>query len=213
MPRVLLGVLLALTVSPVATGCSRAEDSPRPTRTKNGLTLYEVRSAGFALAVPHSWVTFEPTDVEPEAADEFLRDNPAFEGYGDMWTPDSPIEFLAIAPGPARNGPNTSATVVVLPAPDGYTLDELARTAREEVERLGGTAIEADRVTLPAGEAYLISYRLPYNRDGRSVTVAGRQYDLISAGHVFSLTYTTMPALAARYEGAFTRSAESLRPR
>ena len=211
MSRVLLGLVLAVTLSAVAAGCSRAEDGPRATVTANGFTRYEVGSTGFSVAVPDSWITFEPTDVDPEAADEFIRDNPVFEAYGDLYGPRSPIEFFAIDPARAPNGFTTTVTVVVLPAPDGFTLDELARSARGEVERVGGEEIEDERVTLAGGEAYVISYRLPFTHAGRSMTVAGRQYELIAGGRIFSLTYTTVPAIVDRYDETFTRSAVSFR--
>src|ERR671914_1943069 len=102
--RVLL-VAVAVAVS-VWIGTGRIGGAPENERPQDrgtvaGFTTYAVPSANFSIAVPQSWRTFTVEEAfgDGNVVDDFMRENPEFEQYREVFSdPGSPMRLIAIDP-------------------------------------------------------------------------------------------------------------------
>jgi hypothetical protein len=211
--RCLLAVLTALSLAACG-GSEEAAEGPRQAGTENGLTVYEVDSGGFSIAVPAGWDTVSADDLlDSGDLDVVAEENPEFEPYFRMLAgPDSPLKFVALDPD-VRQGFATNLLVGVEDLPDGMNLDDYERATRLQISSLGTLQgeIEVSEAALPAGEARTMSYRSRLTVGGTETVFATRQYYLVDGHKGFVITFTTLPGLVDAYANSFVRSADTFR--
>jgi hypothetical protein len=209
----LLAVLAALSLAACG-GSEEAAEDPRQAGTENGLTVYEVDSGGFSIAVPPGWDTVSADDLlESGDLDVVAEENPEFEPYFRMLTgPDSPLKFVALDPD-IRQGFATNLLVGVEDLPDGMKLDDYELATRMQISSLGTLQgeIEVGKAALPAGEARTMSYRTRLTVGGTKTVFATRQYYLVDGDKGYVITFTTLPGLVDTYANSFVRSADTFR--
>lgn len=195
-------------------GSEEAAEGPRQAGTENGLTVYEVDSGGFSIAVPAGWDTVSADDLlDSGDLDAVAEENPEFEPYFRMLAgPDSPLKFVALDPD-VRQGFATNLLVGVEDLPDGMNLDDYERATRLQISSLGTLQgeIEVSEAALPAGEARTMSYRSRLTVGGTETVFATRQYYLVDGDKGYVITFTTLPGLVDAYANSFVRSADTFR--
>jgi hypothetical protein len=209
----LLAVLAALSLAACG-GAEEATQGPRLAGTENGLTVYEVESGGFSIAVPPGWDTVSADDLlDSGGLDVVAEENPQFEPYLQMLAgPDSPLKFVALDP-EIRQGFATNLLVGVEDLPDGMKLDDYERATRMQITALGTLKgkIEVGEAALPAGEARTMSYRSRITVGGTESVFATRQYYLVDGDTGYVITFTTLPSLLDAYADNFVRTADTFR--
>jgi hypothetical protein len=194
----LVPLLVALT------SCGGGEDS---------LTVYRLADPRFSLGVPESWSAITRDDLrETGALERFVQDNPAVaETLQGALDPGSPLKFFAVDPEVER-GFVTNVNVAVQRVPTGWRLSDAARSSAAE---LSGIEVVRDlqwkEISLPAGPAVRITYRLQVQYGAATRSVATLQYLLLDEGKSYVVTYSTLPDLESEYASTFEDSAESLR--
>jgi hypothetical protein len=188
-------------------------ESPYSKREVGALTVYELSEPTFSLGVPKSWTAITRDELrESGAMERFSRDNPAIAPVLDgILRSGSPMKFIALDPA-IRQGFVTNVNVVVQDVPDDMELSDLARSSAADLRSLGVVrGLRTSVVSLPAGEAVKINYRMRIRYGAATRSVATLQYALIEDGESYVVTYSTLPDLEQRYASTFTDSAQSLR--
>jgi hypothetical protein len=213
MGRALL-FLTAIVLSLAACGGGDdGSDSPSSKRDVDGLTVYELSEPSFSLGVPKSWTAITRDELrETGAIERFSKDNPAVAPVLDgILRSGSPMKFIALDPA-VQQGFVTNVNVVVQDVPDDMELSDLARSSAADLRSLGVVrGLRTGVVSLPAGEAVKITYRMQLQYGAATRSVATLQYALIADGKSYVVTYSTLPALERQYASAFADSAQSLR--
>jgi hypothetical protein len=213
MRRVLLLVSSALLALAACGGGGDSGDGAYSQRDKGAQTVYELSEPRFSLGVPKSWTAITRDELgETGALERFAKDNPAvapvLEG---VLQPGSPVKFFALDPAVER-GFATNVNVVVQDVPDDLELSELAESSATELRSLGVVQeLRTTEVSLPAGPAVKITFRLRARYGADSRTVATLQYAFLDDGQSYVVTYSTLPELESRYASAFEESARSFR--
>lgn len=211
MRRVLL-CLTAVVLGLSACGGGDGTDSRYSKRDVGALTVYELEP-GFSLGVPKSWTAISRDELrETGAIERFSKDNPAVAPTLDgVLRSGSPMKFIALDPA-AKQGFVTNVNVVVQDVPDDMELSDLARSSAADLRTLGVVrGLRTSMVSLPAGDAVKITYRMQLRYGTATRSVATLQYALIAGGNSYVVTYSTLPDLEQEYASAFTDSAQSLR--
>jgi hypothetical protein len=212
MRRVLVIVVPTL-LALAACGGDDATDGPYPKRVDGTQAVYELTEPQFSLGVPSSWTAITRDELEETGAlDRFAKDNPAvapvLEG---VLQPESPVRFFALDPA-VEEGFATNVNVVVQDVPDDLELSEFAESSVAELRRLGVVhGFKTAEVSLPAGPAVEIRFRLRARYGTADRTVATLQYALLDDGWSYVVTYSTLPELESRYAPTFEESARSFR--
>jgi hypothetical protein len=179
-----------------------------------GSHVYRIPTAGAGVSLPSSW---KPVDAEHLLRSAELQrleqENPEL---GDLIAavsdPNSPVKFFAFDPDIRRQFA-TNLNVVVSPLPTTVTFAFFANAITAEVRALRVVSqLRTQRVTLAAGPALRLTYRIRVTANGRSFQTATLQYAFLRGGNesvVF--TYTTLPQLQAHYAATFGASASSIR--
>jgi hypothetical protein len=208
-------VLLPTAVILILAACGGGDDrSNSPSKRDVGtLTVYELSDASFSLGVPKSWTAITREELrETGAVERFSEDNPAVAPLLDgILRSGSPMKFMAIDPA-VRQGFVTNVNVVVHDVPDDMELSDLARSSVADLRTLGVVqGLRTGMVSLPAGEAVKITYRMQLRYGSTTRSVATLQYALIADGKSYVVTYSTLPDLEQQYASAFAASAQSFR--
>jgi hypothetical protein len=198
-------------------GCGGGGEEPvgsEPQHESTGLTTFEVASAGFSVAVPHSWEAVT-ADASPESdsLEAVLEKAPTLQPSVEaLREPGSVLKFVAFDP-EVREEFATNFTVVVEQLAAGVTFEKYASTLITQLELVPVVVGDVERadLELPAGEAVRASYRLKLTAAGRTTIVSTLQYALVADRAAYTLTYTTLPDLAGDYEAAFEDSARAFR--
>jgi hypothetical protein len=212
--RRVLPALTAIFLS--LAGCGGGDDgpdSPYSKRDAGALTVYELSEPSFSLGVPKSWTAVTREELHQTGAIErFSKDNPAVAPVLDgILRSGSPMKFIALDPA-ARQGFITNVNVVVQDVPDDMELADLARSSSADLRSLGVVrGLRTGMVSLPAGQAVKITYRMQLRYGSATRSVATLQYALIADGRSYVVTYSTLPSLEQQYASVFADSAESLR--
>jgi hypothetical protein len=202
----------AIAIGLSACGGGDETDSPYSKRDVGTLTVYELEP-GFSLGVPRSWTAITRDELrETGAVERFSKDNPAVAPVLDgVLRSGSPMKFIALDPA-AKQGFVTNVNVVVQDVPDDMELSDLARSSAADLRTLGVVrGLRTSMVSLPAGDAVKITYRMQLRYGSMTRSVATLQYALIAGGNSYVVTYSTLPNLEREYASAFTDSAQSLR--
>jgi hypothetical protein len=202
----------AIVLGVSACGGDDGSDSPSSERDVGALTIYELEP-GFSLGVPTSWTAITRDELrDTGAVERFSKDNPAVAPVLDgVLRSGSPMKFIALDPA-AKQGFVTNVNVVVQDVPDDMELADLARSSAADLRTLGVVrGLRTSMVSLPAGDAVKITYRMQLRYGSMTRSVATLQYALIADGNSYVITYSTLPDLEEEYASAFTDSAQSLR--
>jgi hypothetical protein len=213
MGRVLLPLTAVVHILAACGGGDDGSDSPSSKRDAGTLTVYELSDPSFSLGVPKSWTAITREELrETGAVERFSRDNPAVAPLLDgILRSGSPMKFIALDPA-VRQGFATNVNVVVEDVPDDMELSDLARSSAADLRTLGVVrGLRTGIVSLPAGEAVKITYRMQLRYGTVTRSVATLQYALIADGKSYVVTYSTLPGLKQRYASAFEDSAQSFR--
>ena len=203
-----LALLLALLA---LTACGGDDDGPEQVADEGGLATYEVASYGFSIGVPSDWQVLSADEaLNEEVLDAIRETDPELAPVIDqIGSESSPIKLFALAPG-ADEGFTTNLNVVVIDdVPEGTTREDYFAASTRQLDDLGVTEVEEERVDLPAGEAMVLRYE--HSLGGAPQLLAALQYFLFENGTAYTLTYTTPPSAAERHADEFQRSAESFR--
>jgi hypothetical protein len=209
-------LVIVLSAQLALAACGGGDDSRDPAyskRVEGAQTVYELAEPHFSLGVPTSWTAITRDELaETGAVERFAKDNPAVAPVIEGVTrPGSPVKFLALDPA-VEHGFATNVNVVVQDVPDDLELSELADLSAAELRSLGVVqGLKTTAVSLPAGPAVKITFRLQARYGAVSRTVATLQYALLDDGKSYVVTYSTLPELQSRYASAFEESARSLR--
>jgi hypothetical protein len=213
MRRVLLALTAIVLGLPACGGDGDGGESPYSKRDIGALTVYELSEPSFSLGVPKSWTAITRDELrESGAMERFSKDNPAIAPVLDgILRSGSPMKFIALDPA-IRQGFVTNVNVVVQDVPDDMELSDLARSSAADLRSLGVVrGVRTSVVSLPAGEAVKIHYRMQIRYGDATRSVATLQYALIEDGESYVVTYSTLPDLEQEYASAFTDSAQSFR--
>jgi hypothetical protein len=203
LPFVLLAFLLA--------GCAFGSKSAPAPSGDNGLTRYEISAGRFAVGVPETWHATSSAQMKKASFKRFASQNPAFASYaGVVGKKNSPFKFFAYDP-VVHQRFATNLNVVVRPLPKSTTWDAYRRSALNEAKSIAIGRVAATDVSLPAGKALRVEYRIRFVLNGRKRTVSTTQYALLLEDRSYVLTYTTRPSARDEYVDWFKLSAESFR--
>jgi hypothetical protein len=155
----------------------------------------ELADRGFAVTLPENWLSVDLNDEGiQDALDEGLDEFGAgFDANLRAQVRNAiagGVAFLAYREPDEAAPAGTNINVIVLPA-YGMSLDTLETVNKAQLKQMvgeGGT-VNADRVTLPAGEAVLLTYQLePSGQD----PVAFEQYFVLGNDKQVILTCTVL---------------------
>jgi hypothetical protein len=212
MRRVLLAAVPVLLALAACGGEDDRAEGAFSKRDEGAQTVYELHDPHFSLGVPKSWTAITRSELqETGALERFSEDNPAIAPVLEgVLQPGSPMKFVALDP-VVRHGFSTNVNVVVTDVPDDLDLQELARASAAELESLGVAGLKTAEVSLPAGPAVKLGFRLEARYGATARSIATLQYALLADGMSYVLTYSTLPHLETRYAAAFDESARSFR--
>ena len=130
------------------------------------------------------------------------RMQPILDAMSDA---DSPFKLVAADPD-VDDGFATNLNVVV-EEPPGLTRQQYFDAGSAQLESLGITEFDEERVSLPAGEAL----RSTFEHSLGDRPLAAVQYVLFENGTGYTLTYTTLPGTLESRLAGFEESARSFR--
>lgn len=201
-------VLVAVAALSLAAGLATAAGAATTTR-------YAIPGAGATIAVPSSWKALERRTVTNSAAfRRFIDQNPALRPFvAQMTGATSPIKLMAFDL--TLSGTFATNVNVVLAGPSpSLTPSQVATAYGRELKSQLRTVVgpvATSVVTLPSGSTVRASYRVRFAHEGRSFIVQTLQYVVLRRDKSLVVTFSTMPAEAARRNGTFTAMARSLR--
>lgn len=213
MRRVLVIALSAVLALAACGGGDDSVDAAFSKRDEGAQTVYELTEPHFSLGVPKSWTAITRDELEETGAlERFAEDNPAVAPVlQGVLQPGSPVKFFALDPAVER-GFATNVNVMVQDVGDDLALSELAQSSAAELKSLGVVqGLKTTEVSLPAGPAVKIMFRLQARYGTARRMVATLQYALLDDGKSYVVTYSTLPELESRYASAFEESARSFR--
>lgn len=155
----------------------------------------ELANRGFAVTLPENWLSVDLNDQGiQDALDESLDDFGAdFDANLTAQVRNAiagGVAFLAFRKPDEAAPVGTNINVIVLPA-YGMSLDTLEAINKAQLQQMvgEGSTVEANRVTLPAGEAVVLTYKLePSGQD----PVAFEQYFVLGNDKQVILTCTVL---------------------
>ena len=177
---------------------------------------YTISGAGASINVPSSWETLDRRTVTNSAAfKSFIDENPALRPFvAQMTGANSAIKLMAFDL-KLTSGFATNVNIVLsTPPPSSLTPQQLATIYGRELKARLSTIqgpVAASVVKLPAGTAVRASYKIRFSNQGRQLVVQTLQYLVLHPNKSLVVTFSTLPADAARRSATFTSIARSLR--
>lgn len=164
------------SVAPDASPSDAAAATPGASLATTG--RIEVADKGFAVTLPDGWTRINLAEGDLQAMLEAAGNlDPAFaEQYAAQIQAMAASGLAVFALGP---DPSSGTTLNVLAIPGmGMSLDLLEQLNTAQIEALAGTGVDAERVTLPAGEA--LHYRYDLTAQGAAAGTSVDQYLLLA---------------------------------
>jgi hypothetical protein len=203
-------------LQPTATRVIPLPATPVLTPAETGWTLHPLPQEGFAISVPSSWAA-QPFD--PATLASFMQKvqekNPTYAKALGNQAPQmaaAGIKFIAIDLTTHPESPNFATNLNVLHhAAPTMTFDTYVNTNVKQVQDSGvAKALNQRRVKFPFGEAAEIRYTAAMAITGTEKTqMALTQYLILRNREGYVLTFTTTPALDAKYFPTFEKIARS----
>jgi hypothetical protein len=184
-------------VTPAPASVAPATPSPAASAGVPGASLattgrIEVADKGFALTLPDGWTRINLNEGDMAAMLEAAGNlDPAFaEQYSAQLQAMAAtgVSVFALGPNPASG---TTLNVIALPGA-GMSLDLLEQINTAQVKALAGTDVDAERVTLPAGEA--VHYRYEMNMAGAPAGMSIDQYLLLTGSNQIVISVSNATA-------------------
>jgi hypothetical protein len=172
--RLLLLALVVIAVASCSDGSGSASPTGSPPADSAPLELETYQGDGFSMLLPAGWTIVTAGDVDfttlfADAGDfadsEALAQqvSAAFEQGGKLF---------AIDLSTAASGFATNINVIELPLPALTIAEVEAVTVQQFEDLVGATEVSSEVRRLPAGEAAVVSYRMPaYGNQGIGVTL------------------------------------------
>ena len=197
--------------SPGASASAGGDDLPA------GWERVEVSDEGFSIALPNDWDELSAEDLgesgifdelesaNPEAADVLAQAQQAIESgqialFAFDGEPDDPDSTFA-----------ANVNVISAGEVDGTAqeaADEMAEGIRAQVPVNG--EVEAETVTLPAGDAGVVRYEWSISGgDGSSTDVSVTQYAVLADGDGYILSFSAATDTMTEYGPLFEQLAET----
>lgn len=154
----------------------------------------EVAAQGFAVTLPDGWTRVDLSsgdldaimeaagEVDPALAKQYTAQIQALLASG--------LAVYAFGPDPATN-----LNVMAIPGA-GLSLDLLEQMNTAQIEALAGTDVDAERITLPGGEA--VHYRYELSAAGMPAGTTIDQYLMVAGPRQLVITVTNAPEEEAR---------------
>jgi hypothetical protein len=175
--------------------------------------VYLIPGYRISVALPSAWKVVDAKHVLTSAQlQELEQENPELGTVLlAISQPTSPVKFFAFDP-VTRHQFATNLNVVVAPIGQKIGFDLYASALASEIRSLSSVSqLKTARVTLPAGRAVRLSYRLDFTVRGKRIQVATLQYGFLRGGtRSVVFTYATLPQLQSLYGAAFSASASSI---
>jgi hypothetical protein len=219
----------APTPTPAATPSPTPVATPSPTLAAtpsaeadapDGWRRISVAERGFSLAVPEEWEELSPAIIgDSGIMEQLFAANPdaatALEQARAALS-SGQIALFAFDTDPAGldSGFATNLNAIDVGPVEGtaeQAAEEVADAVRQQIPITG--EVESDTVSLPAGDAALISYDWEIDDgEGSTARVSVTQYAILGAsGNGYILSMSAASDEAGRYEETFRRIAESFR--
>jgi hypothetical protein len=187
-----------------------------PATLKAGWTRRTVAAEGFSIGLPPGWTAVSTTSAD-DAFNTLKAANPQIATLVEKQlrtSLSSLIKLLAFdtrAPTLAEQFA-TNVNVVVAPAP-GVPLDRFISENLAELRTTPGLSndINSQRLTLPAGDAALVSSHLTVNAPGGAQEVAISQYLLVGGSRGYIISFSTLPSAVKTYSALFSEIARTFR--
>ena len=199
MSRRLTSVLAAVIVPLVIlTGCGSDPKAP-DTTAPAGYTVFKDDKAGFSVALPTAWRKIALTDelsTFNRTANQMRLENPK------LGTALVSARIVAQKGGKlfAVDNEGTPSMNVTVDKAKEKSLDEIMATTKPALTTAGATDLADEAITLPAGPATRLRFKLPVPTDeaGTTVVVEEVQYYVLKDGKAYILTVVAAdPGLAA----------------
>ncbi len=177
------------------TGCGSDPKAP-DTTAPPGFSVVKDDKAGFAVAVPSNWQRVPLSENLGEfnrTANKLRLENP------NLGTAMVLARIVAQAGGRlfAVDNEGTSSVNLTVDKAKEKSLDEIMAATRPALTNVGATDVADEGVTLPAGPATRVRFKLPVTTDDGVVVVDETQYYLLKDGKAYILTVVSSdPALA-----------------
>ena len=189
---------LAVAIIPlvVLLGCGSDPKAPETTAPP-GYTVVKDDKAGFAVAVPATWKRVPLTTDLPEfnrTANRLRAENPKLSTAMVL------ARVVAQAGGKlfAVDNEGTASVNMTVDKAKEKSLDEIMAATKPALSSVGATEISDEALTLPAGPAVRLRFKLPLSTDEGIVVVDEVQYYLLKDGKAYILTVVAADsALAA----------------
>ena len=190
----------AVQVTPPPATVAPATPAPAASAGAPGASLattgrIEVADKGFALTLPDGWTRINLNEgdmaamleaagnLDPAFAEQYAAQLQAMAATG--------VSVFAMGPNPAAG---TTLNVIALPGA-GMSLDLLEQINTAQVKALAGADVDAERVTLPAGEA--VHYRYEMNMQGAPAGMSIDQYLLLTGSNQIVISVSNATAADA----------------
>ncbi|HVF13440.1 MAG TPA: hypothetical protein VM942_02515 [Acidimicrobiales bacterium] len=194
----MFGLAVAIVPLVLLAGCGSDPKAPGTTAPP-GFTVFDEDKAGFSVAVPANWRDIPLSDDDSE-----------FNGtLNDLRIENPKLGTALVLARVARNNlakmfavdnEGTSMVNLSVDKPEEKTLDEIIAVTKPALtgDGVGATELTEEAVTLPAGPAVRLRFKLPVSTDDGVVVVDEVQYYLLKDGKAYILTVISGdPSLAA----------------
>jgi hypothetical protein len=168
---------------------------------------HDVRDSAASIALPEEWKVLQGFDQA--SIEAFTKENEKFAPYVEPLLQNDVFKLWAVDPN-IQDEFATNLNVVVTP---------IDKPLREWVESESVTAqqvavpgsLKSKYIQTPAGEAARLEYLVDLKTGGETKQMRALQYLFQKDGAGYVLSFSTLPALATKYEPTFSKSAKSFR--
>ncbi|MBX3096129.1 MAG: hypothetical protein KF812_04645 [Fimbriimonadaceae bacterium] len=195
-------IWFSLTCLVLASGCSAPASESNPAHVQRSASKVEGGpELGLTIDLPDEWVTvdFAQSDWRKNLSDR-IEENPEVAKIEPLIPPrpsDSPVKMVSFDVRSQGDGFTDNMNIVVLPVPEGITLDMLVDANLEQMEGLQarGTSFAKKRVTVGGDEAGLVTWGM----ESGDNLITMRTYFVMQGGKYFTITYSCLAARKQSY--------------
>jgi hypothetical protein len=187
--------ILFYSLGPDTTSVPSASPTPSPTPATTPVPSLAATADSFDFKLPSNWHEVEMTEASlRELAAAASSDNPQLKAiYDDLLAGNrfKQLEYFAIGyHGLQMIG---DLNVMVTDGTAGIGLDALRPLMEGQLAQAGATNVASSRVTLPAGDALRLTYKMAIKLPTGATTMSGDAYLLLKARHLYAIAFTCLP--------------------